>query len=329
MTQNIVRSSSEFFFNLYQKFNKELLEEILDEELDVLLLEKYYLGQKIDLYSKVKGTTTGVFVESMLQKADKRHLDFLLKLIDNIEDNAIIVFQAQAFSDKILEKILNKIRKCEKKIDFFAIEIDKYLIEEIESLNDIHFLNVINKLCDLNFSNSLNIVEKHVSIEEHKIKNEYEGEKNSRIEKRNKLLIQAIREKIFYYPTIYRERRCIANRVLTFGAGRAGIDYAISLEDRVGDTFVSVRFAETTEKIYKAIKTKGQKFKQAMGHDVKFDDANLIIRTDLKDKEFIYKTIDDLVEIFERYVFYLSNYIHYLDTNREHMMINQHKEGTL
>ena len=78
MKRNVIKSNSEFFFNLYQKFNKELLEELLDEELDELLLEKYYLGQKIDIYSKIKGTTTGVFVESMLNRADIRHLNFIL-----------------------------------------------------------------------------------------------------------------------------------------------------------------------------------------------------------------------------------------------------------
>ncbi len=62
---------------------------------------------------------------------------------------------------------------------------------------------------------------------------------------------------------------------------------------------------------------------------MEFDDANLVIVTKLANIEFIYKTIDELAQIFERYVFYLSNYILYLDTNREHMMINQHKEGTL
>jgi len=330
MKRNVIKSNSEFFFNLYQKFNKELLEELLDEELDELLLEKYYLGQKIDIYSKIKGTTTGVFVESMLNRADIRHLNFIFKLIDNIEDdNAIIIFQAESFNNEIIEEIISTIRKSGKKIDFYAMEIDKYLIKEIESLNDIHFLKVINKLCDLNFSNPLNIVEKHISIKEHEIEDEYEIEKISRIEKRNKLLIQAVREKIFYYPTIYRERRCIANRVLTFGAGRAGIDYAISLGDRAGDSFVSVRFMEETQDIYKAIKGKGRSFQEKIEYDVEFDDANLVIVTKLVDKEFIYKTIDDLAQIFERYVFYLSNYIFYYGTNMEDSMWNQHKEGIL
>lgn len=329
MKKNKIRNNSEFYFNLFQKLNKELLEEILDIELEDLQLEKYYMGQKIDLYGMLKGTTTEVFVESMLKKSDNRHLKFILRLIDNIENNSIIIFQAQAFTDKIIERILSKIKETGKSIDFYAVEIDKELIKEIEDLNYVHFLKVIDRLRVLNISNPLNIIEKSISIKEHEIKDEYEKNNTSKIEKRNQLLIDAIRGKLSYYPTIHRERRCMANRVLTYGAGRTGIDYAISLEDRAGDSFVSVRFVEEAEAIYKAIKIKKKKFEERIGYYVDFDNINLTIRTDLRDKEFIYKTIDDLVEIFEQYVFYLSNYIFYLGTNEEHIMINQHKEGTL
>lgn len=329
MKMNKIRSNSEFYFNLYQKLNKELLEDILDIELGDLLLEKYYMGQKIDLYGMLKGTTTQVFIESMLKKSDNRHLDFILKLIENIENNAIIIFQAEAFTDKIIEKILRKVKETGKSIDFYAIEIDKKLIKEIEDLNYVHFLKVIDRLCILNSSNPLNMVEKNISIKKHEIGDECEKNNMSKIEKRNELLINAIRKRMYYYPTIHRERRCMGNRVLTYGAGRTGIDYAISIEDRAGDSFVGVRFAEETEAIYKTIKTKSRKLEEKIGYHIDFDDVNLIIKTDLIDKEFIYKTIDGIADIFELYVFYLTNYISYLGTNEEHMMINQHKEGTL
>ena len=329
MKKSKIRNNGEFYFNLYQKLNKELLEEVLEIELEDLLLEKYYMGQKIDLYGTVKNTTTQVFIESMLKKSDNRHLEFILKLIDNIEDNSIIIFQAEDFTDKIIEKILRKINQSGKSVDFYAVEIDKNLIKQIEDLNDIHFLKVVDKICVLNSSNPLNIVEKLISIKEHEIEDECEKNNMSKIEKRNELLIDAIRERLSYYPTIHRERRCMANRVITYGAGRTGIDYAISIEDRAGDSFVCVRFTEETEAIFKAIRMKREKLEEKIGYHVDFDDVNMIIRTDLMDKEFIYKTIDDIADIFELYVFYLSNYIFYLGTNEEHMMINQHKEGTL
>ncbi len=329
MKKNKIRSNGEFYFNLYQKLNKELLEEILDIELEDLLLEKYYLGQKIDLYGIVKGTTTQVFIESMLTKSDNRHLAFILKLIENIENNAIVIFEAETFTDEIIEKILSKIKASGKIMDFYAVEIDEKIIKEIEDLNDIHFLKVIDRMSLLNISYPLNIVEKYISIKEYKIEDELVQDNSSKIERRNQLLIDAIRERLSYYPTIHRERRCMANRVLTYGAGRTGIDYAISVEDRAGDSFVSVRFAEETESIYKTIKTNRIKFEEKIGYHVKFDDVNLTIKTNPIDKSFIYKTIDDLANVFELYVFYLSNYILYYGTNREHMMLNQHKLGTL
>lgn len=329
MSRNIVRSNSEFFFNLYQKLNKGLIEEILNENLNEFMLEKYYLGQKIDLYSQKKGTATGVFIESMLSRADGRHLNFILKLIDNIEDNAIIVFQAESFTDKIIEKILGKIRKSSKTIDFYAIEINKELIKEIEGLKQVHFLKVIEKSCKIGVANPFNIVEKYISIKEHKVMEGVERQKISRVEGRNELLIEEIRKRSHYFPTVFREKRCITNRILSYSAGKSDVNYFISVEDRNGDSFVSVQFTEETEKIYKKIKRRKQSFREKVGYDVKFDDVKLIIRTELIDREFIYKTMDDLAEIFDKYVFYLSNYILYYGTNVEDIMWNQHKEGTL
>lgn len=329
MSKTMVRNNNEFFFNLYQKLNKELLEGILDVELDELLLEKYYLGQKIDLYSKITGTTTEVFIESMLYRSDKRHLDFLLKLIDSIENNAIIIFQAESFTDKILEKIIGKIRKLNKTIDFYAIEIDNRLIKEVKNLKDIHFLKVIEKLYQIEVFNPFNVVEKYLSIKEHKILEGIERQKISRIESRNQLLIEEIRRRLHYFPTVFREKRCIDNRILSYSAGKSDVNYFISVEDRNGDSFVSIEFSREAENIYRKVKRRRQSFRERIGYDVKFDDVNLIIRTEIIDREFIYKTIDDLAQIFERYVFYLSNYIFYYGTNMEDSMWNQHKEGTL
>ncbi len=329
MSKNRIRNNSEFFFNLYQKFNKEILEEILDKKLDELLLEKYYLGQKVDVYCTVKGVTTEVFIESMLSKADGRHLHFILKLIDNVESNAIIVFQAKSFTDKIIEKILSKVKKSGKIIGFYAIEIDETLIKFMESLNEVHFLKVIEKIKGIEVSNPFNIVEKYNSIGEHGVLEEIERQKMSRVEGRNEMLINEIRKKLDYFPTVFREKRCLNNRILSYSAGRSDVTYFISIEDRNGNSFVSVQFTKDTVDIYKKIKSKKQNFREKVGYDIKFDDANLMIRTELIDREFIYKTIDDLAEIFERYVFYLSNYIFYFGTNVEDIMLNQHKEGTL
>lgn len=329
MNRNKVKSNSEFFFNLYQKLNKELLEEVLDEELDELLLEKYYLGQKVDLYGVIKGITTEVFIESMLSRSDRRHLDFLLKLIDNIENNAIIIFQAESFTDKIIEKILGKIKTSGKAIDFYAIEIDKTLIKEVEALKKIHFLKVTEKLCHIEASNPFNIVDKYISIKEHRVLKGVERQNISRVEGRNEMLINEIRKKLYYFPTVFREKRCIDNRILSYSAGKSDVNYFISVEDRNGNSFVSVEFSRETENIYRKVKKRRQSFREKVGYDVKFDDVNLIIRTELIDREFIYKTIDDLAQIFERYVFYLSNYIFYYGTNMEDSMWNQHKEGTL
>ena len=143
-----------------------------------------------------------------------------MKLIDNIEDNAIIIFQAESFTDKIIEKILSKIKTSGKAIDFYAIEIDKTLIKEIEALKKIHFLKVTEKLCYIEVSNPFNIVDKHISIKEHQVLKGVERQNISRVEGRNEMLINEIRKKLYYFPTVFREKRCIDNRILSYSAGK-------------------------------------------------------------------------------------------------------------
>lgn len=320
------RGNSEFYLNLFQKFHKELLEELIDEQLEDLLVEKYYFGQKIDLYAVVAGKSTEVFVESMTKKSDKRHLEFISMLIDNIEGDAIIIFQAEAFNDKIIATILDKIRKSGKGISFFAIEISRELIARMELLNQVHFLKVVDEVASMDILNPFTVVEKFINGKRNVNIEKSREIKKSKIERRNELMVKAIREKIHYFPTVQRERRCLENRIVTYGAGRTGVDYVISAEDRLGNAFVSLRFAEEAKATYGAIKQKRNGLKKLMSLAMDFDDKNLIIRTDVSENKFIYKTIDDIVDIFAKYVFFLSDYILYYGTEMEERMIIQNRE---
>ena len=106
------------------------------------------------------------------------------------------------------------------------------------------------------------------------------------------------------------------------------LNFLLKLIDN-GDSFVSIQFNRGTEEIYKELKKNVEIFRNKIGYNLEFDDESFTIRTDIKDKEFIYKTIDDLAQVFEQYVFYLSSYTFYYKTNVEDSMWNQHKEGTL
>ena len=306
-----IRGNSEFYLNLFQKFHKELLEELIDEKLENILVEKYYFGQKIDLYAVVAGKSTEVFVESMLKKSDNRHLDFILKLIENIEGDAIIIFQAEAFNDKIIATILDKIRQSGKGISFFAIEISRELIERMESMNQVHFLRVVDEASSLEIVNPFTVVEKFVYRKRNVNIEKLSETKKSKLERRNELLVKTIREKMPYFPTIYRERRCLANRIVTYGAGRTGVDYCISAEDRSGNAFVSLRFAKEAKETYAEIKRKRKPLMREMEIDIDFDDVNLVIRTDIEGEKHIFKTMDDIADIFDKYVFFLSDYLLY------------------
>ena len=306
-----IRGNSEFYLNLFQKFHKELLEELIDEKLENILVEKYYFGQKIDLYGVVAEKSTEVFVESMLKKSDNRHLDFILKLIENIEGDAIIIFQAEAFNDKIIATILDKIRQSGKGISFFAIEISRELIERMESMNQVHFLRVVDEVSSLEIVNPFTVVEKFVYRKRNINIEKLSETKKSKLERRNELLVKTIREKMPYFPTIYRERRCLANRIVTYGAGRTGIDYFITVEDRSGNAFVSLRFAKEAKETYVEIKRKRKTLMREMDLDIDFDDVNLAIRTVIEGEKHVFKVIDDIADIFDKYVFFLSDYLLY------------------
>ncbi|NLM05134.1 MAG: hypothetical protein GX214_08955, partial [Clostridiales bacterium] len=171
-------------------------------------------------------------------------------------------------------------------------------------------------------------VEKYVSIREHRPERKVKKQKISKVERRNQILIEEIKKRIHYFPTVFREKRCLDNRILSYSAGKSDVKYFVSVEDRNGDSFVSIQFTKETGEIYKEIEKNGEIFRNKIGYNVEFDDESFIIRTDIKDKEFIYKTIDNLAQVFEGYVFYLSNYIFYYKAHVENSMWNQHKEGT-
>lgn len=303
------RSNGEFYFNLYQFFNQNLIEAIIGSKIKTIELEKYFYGQKIDIYA-VDIYNNKIFVESMLTPADKRHKDFILKLIKNIDDNSMIIVQAPKIKDEILADIIENIKMSKKNIGFYAIAINQDFINKINNLNKINTLQVVDNIKNIRIDYDIfEIIEKYKVDIKNEIQEKNEIKIINTVEKRNSLLIKAIREKAYFFPTVYREKRCLANRIISYSAGKTDINYSISVEDRSGNAFVAIQFPTSYGCIYKQLKRDRIKIKEQVYNHLEFLDEELIIRAYIAKEHIIYKKIDIIAQTFADFVKYFNKYI--------------------
>lgn len=245
-------SEKEYIFNLYEAYNKEILEKVINIKLNDMVLERYYKGLKIDLYGIEANKGLEVYVETQLLKSDNRHKAKVLALIDRME-KGIIVWQSIEFSSEHIEEVIRRIKEADKLINFFAVKINSDVYPILEELNcNIHILNVIDNLGLLDaVQNPIAVVKTYKNIDDNIGKYRKDGAIDIRWrENTNKKLLKELRQRIYYFPTFHRQKSRLENRILTFGFGKSGIQMFMSLQDRRNRAFVEIQFSENNRHIF-------------------------------------------------------------------------------
>ena len=311
--------------------NKQALEDIVSEEINLIQLEKYYQGSKIDVYAE---TDQGkcLFVENQINPTDKAHFESIQKLILKAPDNSIVIWGAVAFSNNFLEMVAELVSSIDyKRVEFFAVEINPNLLEILDELNQLHILKVIDSLTRLQGLETYRTTfDKYVSSCHNNMQiNEYEGYVRKTVRERtNECIVRELRSKI-KYPHVFRERRTMDINKLRFGAGRAGIDFELYFADRNQNAFVSCQFTNETTDIFKLISGKKSILEGQIDKQVIVDEKNMRLYTLIEQYEHKFDKIDQLVELMDKYIFYLSNYTFYLNKPSQKEMWEQHPEGLL
>lgn len=327
-------SERENLLNLYiVLLNKKIVEDIVSERVEMLQWEKYYQAKKIDIYGEAEseGRVT-IIVENQITPSNEAHWKSIKTIIQKAPHNSKIVWGALNFSGEFLDKVAEEVQSLTtKRIEFFAVEINENILEILDELNQLHVLKVMDNLNTLDaveiYSNT---VDKYVSnyngIESEIAYNGYSRE--SIREKTNAYIVKELRNKL-KYPNAFREKRTLDNNKIRLGGGREEINFELIFKDRYEKAMVSCQFAKSTDKIYKELVKRKHVFESKIGKTVICDDINRRILTYVNEYEHKFDKVDQLVELMDKYISYLSNYTFYYGKPMQEDIWEQHKEGLL
>ncbi|WP_175638343.1 hypothetical protein [Metabacillus schmidteae] len=329
----ISKGDRENYLNLYiTLLNKEAIEDIISEKVEWLKWEYYFHAKKIDIFGQSNSGKT-LFIENQINFAyeDDRHLKSIRDIIEKAPHNSIVIWGAKGFSAGILNKIANIIRELkDKTIEFYAVEVNSSVLPFLEKLENMHILHVMDNLKQLNIVDTYNdIFDKYVSIcESISEKSEYKFERITDRQRTNAYIIKELRSRV-KYPNIFREKRTIDSNKLRYGAGRTCCDFELVYSNRNHESYVSCQFANQTEDLYQEVAKRKNILEDKIRNKVECDDLNMRIVTFVKQFEHKFEKVDQLVNLMDKYIFYLSNYTFYFGKPMRDEMWEQHKEGLL
>lgn len=327
-------SERENMLNLYiVLLNKKILEDIVSERVEKLQWEKYYEAKKIDIYGEAEseGKVT-IFVENQITPSNEAHWISIKTIIQKAPNNSKIVWGALNFLSEFLDKGAEEVQSLTTKgIEFFAVEINENVLEILDELNQLHVLKIMDNLKALDaveiYSNTFDkYVSNYNGIESEIPCTGYSRESNR--EKTNAYIVKELRNKL-KYPNVFREKRTLDDNKIRLGGGRGEVNYELIFMDRYDNAMVSCQFSKVTDNLYREIVKRKYVFESMIGKTVICDDVNRRILTHVNEYEHKFDKIDQLVELMDKYIFYLSNYTFYFGKPMQDEMWEQHKEGLL
>lgn len=303
-------SDKEYYYALYIKLYKEKLENILNLKLESIELDKNFAGRKIDLFSFLADGRK-LFLELQLNKSDNIHLEQLKSIIKFKEINNVeIVWIALEFSADMLSKIEEEIKLSGKNIRFTALRLNEQVIPYLHILNKIFINNVIGKLC------IMNEVENHFSIEEifyRQQNNQYDTLSNTLKTTKNeelmKNLLVQLREEIYYYPSIHRDKK-LNNNVIVLAGGKSDINYYVGINKR-NYLYVEIRFGLRHSELFELLLDNKEYICKQLDYLSEYDVENTKIGTYIylrSDK--IKLQIKQIARITDRYLKLFSPYLY-------------------
>ena len=323
-------SEKEFMMTLFLGYQKKILEKELGLKLEDVQFEKHYPGMKIDLYARDYQLGVEIFVENLLLKSNKTHQRKILNIIDMI-GNGVIVYIASAFHDKHVKELQDAVKKSGKPITLYFAKLNPEIFAPLQRLNHMHKLKVYENLNLLYIENPIRLLRKESIIQPIVAKRlkQPQDENISELElirkRDNEFLLKALRSRIEYFLPFHREKAHLQKlRIISFGAGRSDCNYYVSLSDRRNIAFVELRFSDNNRKIYDSIKEKENVIQGRFDGTVQFKDN--CISVTIKPSESIEKTVEKLVDIFEKMIIAFSNYTYYFYQDKKEMW-QYHEQG--
>lgn len=237
-------SIKEFIFNLIVMKNPSLLSLYINGEYQFIELEQYYQQMYIDMYGWQEKNNVPIYVETQLTSSDPTHLDKVKRIIETI-DEGIVIWIAPEFNEEHVNELYSLLHfRIAKPINLLAVTFNESYLPYIDKLDQRPQMEIWNKISTQQIL--LPVMDLHRTIEI--IPPAYQGvtkidvaDAVTTIKGANKYFLQCLKHKVPFYLNAHRSKANLTNRQIVFGAGRAGLEFVICLNDLRGNCFIKLR----------------------------------------------------------------------------------------
>lgn len=309
-------SKKETIFTLYQKKYPKCIEDIIGLSIEGIKTEVDKGSKKIDLYSINKRKKIEIYVENQLKPSDRKdHLEQKVKpLIDGISEGYVI-WTATKFRKEHIEEVKQLLRNNPQKyINFYFAEIHPGVLHRLDYLNSLYELDVWDNLNILNdVENQLSLVDKHEQMPPNHFGKAFVGECHydfTREDDIKEYMVEQLRERIPYFLNFHGgKKHSQYDRILKVGAGLSDVMYFCSAFDVRYRAFTEIRFGLSKVNWYHEFKSYEHILRKEISPSIHFNDKNRTIGVYFKsDKNEIPKVIDEIADVFEKFILYFSPY---------------------
>lgn len=313
------RTEKETYFNLYLKRRKRLLEKALGMKLSGLVLEKYWDGMKLDLFSLGENLGRPVMMETWLAKSNAYHQRKLLSMVDSL-DEGDVVYLTPEFQSEHMAELTAKVRKSPKPLCISFLRVNETVNTHLARLEELNRLDVYGNLLDEldAVKPMLELVERvesptYVDIMPRAIQNCVDMDFQNRATV-NRYLIDQLRRHVPDFIPVHHEKHRVENHILTYGGGVTGVQYFLTPQDSRGIAFVELRFEANRRALFDYFRGLRAELRQKIDGNVVFQDGVIAVR--FRPYPDVRRTVSELVAVFRDMVKTITREVYAMAKNQ-------------
>ena len=244
-------SRKEFILNLILKQNPFLISQFIGGEYRHIELELYRKKMYFDMYGREIKSNLPVYVETQLSKADPIHYEKVRKTIESIEEG-IVLWIATDFTEEYIDGMYNLLHfKMAKPINLYMVKLSNNYQYQLDILNKGGQVELWNKIVDQKINLPILSLFQAIEIVPSDYQSKFEehlGESLTTVKGANKYFLRCLKERIPFFLNAHRSKANPKKRQIVFGAGKAGLDYVVCLQDKDKQCYFKLRLTNERHK---------------------------------------------------------------------------------
>lgn len=298
-------SIKESILSIYLKENPNLLSEVLGFDVKNLSLEQRHANLNIDIQGTDKQRRIGVFVEIQLTKSNESYLERIKRMMERYPES-VIIWIAGSFDDYLLESLSTWMEENDKRyIDFYAVVLNPAIHLVLVKLNEMYKLDIFHHFHLLD-----EIIEPlDVHYTKKQLHPQHCGQMHTtpmpvdynRPQDVKRALINVLRKKVPQYLNFHYDKKMNQHdRILTVGAGKAGLVYRCSPKNVRSLAFVELYFDDSRTDLYQAFKSIEHEIRTSIHPDLTFGKRRIGVY--FKPKADYEKTFEEIADVFRKMI---------------------------